>query len=70
MQNLLFQIMALTAITWQPLVLVWSLKSDRPAERGGLAARHDGFGRLLLADGRCLLCFPSLCFPHLYDVYV
>ena len=34
MQNLLFQIMALTAITWQPLALVWSLKSDRPAERG------------------------------------
>ena len=32
MQNLLFQIMALTAITWQRLVLVWSLKSDRPAE--------------------------------------
>ena len=34
MQNLLFQIMALTAITWQPLVLVWSLKSDLTAESG------------------------------------
>ena len=72
MQNLLFQIMALTAITWQPLVLVCSLKSGRRSTCGerGLAARHDGFDRLLLADGRCLLCFPSLCFPHLYDVYV
>ncbi len=34
MQNLLFQIMALTAITWQPVVLVWSLKYDLTAESG------------------------------------
>ena len=70
MQNLLFQIMAQTAITWQPLVLVWPLKSDRLCLERGLAERHDGLDRLLLADGRCLLCLLSLCFQYLYDVYV
>ena len=70
MQNLLFQIMSQTAITWQPLVLVWPLKSDRSCREQGLVARHDGLDRLLLADGRCLLCFPSLCFQKLYDVNV